>query len=282
MNKICYRSYDCPKCGLNLQIPYIVSGLHQVYSGKVICKTPACKDISKHFFKHLISEGIQWKWGKVPVPPKEKPVKPPKPPKAKKTVLQKKVFKSPETKKTLSASDQCNPREKKAIQGLLAGKSKKDALISAGYSKSIAETKPSKIFGKGRVQQTIQEILINEGVTEEKLAQTLAEGLDAKKVISAMVIAPGGEGMKDANSMTKDFIEVPDHDARHKFMVSGLKLHGHLQSSQGAGPAAGAPETYEQWRERMGLNRMTPQEALDKLMEKKAALLAREEAEGTK
>jgi len=34
--------------------------------------------------------------------------------------------------------------------------------------------------------------------------------MNSKKVISAMVIVSNGEGMKDANSMTRDFIEVDD------------------------------------------------------------------------
>jgi len=44
--------------------------------------------------------------------------------------------------------------------------------------------------------------------------------------ISAMVVASSGEGMKDANSMTKDFIEVPDYFARHKFLETALELRG--------------------------------------------------------
>jgi hypothetical protein len=268
MNKICYRSYDCPKCSLNQQIPFVVQGLYQIYSGRVRCITRGCGDISKRFFKHLINEKVQWKWGKVPDPQKEKPVKPPKPPKDKKAFRQKKVYKSPEKKKPASAWDQCNLREKKAIKGYLEGKSKKDALLSAGYSKSTAETKQSLIFGKVRIQKTIQELMEKSNLTDKRILDTLSDGLDANKVISALVIAPDGSGMKDAGSLTRDFVEVPDHDLRHKVAVTCLKLKGHLGDNSG-NPVAGPVETYEQWRQRVGLNDYSPEECLRRLQERR-------------
>lgn len=63
-----------------------------------------------------------------------------------------------------------------------------------------------------------------QGITDERIMKVLDEGLQADKVISAMVISLNGEGMKDANSMTKDFVEVPDHPTRHKFFDSACKL----------------------------------------------------------
>jgi hypothetical protein len=66
------------------------------------------------------------------------------------------------------------------------------------------------------VQDILQKFL-NSPRLKNRLIKVAEEGLRADKVISCNVIAPNGEGMKDANSMTKDFVDVPDHQARHKF-----------------------------------------------------------------
>lgn len=66
------------------------------------------------------------------------------------------------------------------------------------------------------VQDMLQRY-INSPKLKKKLIQVAQDGLEANKVISCNVIAKNGEGMSDANSMTKDFIDVPDHQARHKF-----------------------------------------------------------------
>lgn len=72
----------------------------------------------------------------------------------------------------------------------------------------------------------ISELMDNMGLTDHKLISKLSEGLEATKVISANVIAKNGEGMADANSMTKDFIDVPDMPTQHKFLDTALKLKG--------------------------------------------------------
>ncbi len=142
-------------------------------------------------------------------------------------------------------------REQKVVRNLISGMTKKDALLSAGYAESTATKKAEEIVGKSRIKKAIQKILEEQGMTDEKLAEVAVRGLDATKVISAMVIAPSGEGMKEANGITKDFIEVPDHDARHKFLVTGLKLKGHLKDKMAVDLNV---ETYEQRRKRLGLD----------------------------
>ena len=57
---------------------------------------------------------------------------------------------------------------------------------------------------------------------------------NANKVISCNVIAESGEGMKDANSMTKDFVDVPDLPTRLKAFELEQKLKGRLQSGASA------------------------------------------------
>lgn len=70
------------------------------------------------------------------------------------------------------------------------------------------------------------ELLDKAGATDKVIYQTLSDQLKANKVISCNVIAGDGEGMKDANSMTKDFVDVPDNTARHNAVNTCLKLKG--------------------------------------------------------
>lgn len=105
-----------------------------------------------------------------------------------------------------------------------------DALRQAGYAESTINKMAGPTLGGIGVKKAIEEALENSGITDELLTNKLKEGLDATKVISANVIAPDGEGMADANSMTKDFIDVPDFPTRHKYLETGLKLKGHLSN----------------------------------------------------
>lgn len=73
------------------------------------------------------------------------------------------------------------------------------------------------------------------GITRAKVYQKVCEGLDATKVISSNVIAQDGEGMKDANSMTKDFIEVPDFKERRESAKICLQLFGDLNNDADEG-----------------------------------------------
>lgn len=86
------------------------------------------------------------------------------------------------------------------------------------------------------IQQTLQRIrakcLRKSGASLLKTYKRVAEGLDATKTISANVIAPDGEGMADAHSMTKDFIDVPDFKERRESSKLCLQLHGHLNDDK--------------------------------------------------
>lgn len=148
----------------------------------------------------------------------------------------------------------------------------KDALIDAGYADSTADKAPSRILGNSRVKEAIADIMDRQGISDDCLVHVLKEGLQAKKVISAMVIKSSPDGiadeedeMKEADSMTKDFVEVDDYAVRHKYLETGLKLRGHLQKDKL--DVNLTIETYEQRRKRLGLDRMSPQEAYAKLLQ---------------
>lgn len=101
--------------------------------------------------------------------------------------------------------------------------------IKSGYSIATAKNATKVMEKCGEFDA----ILVNAGIDDVSLGKLIAEGLQANKVISCNVIANDGEGMKDANSMTKDFIDVPDWQVRHKFLETILKLTGKLKDNGG-------------------------------------------------
>jgi hypothetical protein len=123
-------------------------------------------------------------------------------------------------------------KERKLLQGIAKGLSVSAAARQAGYADSTSKVDVYKTLDKPRVQTAFLAILEKKGITDDKLGQVIADGLDANKVISANVIAPNGEGMADAHSMTKDFVEVPDHPTRHKFVDTVCKLKSHYPNEK--------------------------------------------------
>lgn len=167
-----------------------------------------------------------------------------------------------------------NLRERRLIKNLQDPRFKtmKDAMLGAGYAESTVSDHPGDILGKTRVKEAIKDIMDRQGITDDRLVTVLGEGLKATKVISAMVIKGSPDGiadeedeMKEADSMTKDFVEVDDFMARHKYLETGLKLRGHLQKD-GKLNVNLTIETYEQRRKRLGLDDMSPKEALAKYL----------------
>jgi len=70
--------------------------------------------------------------------------------------------------------------------------------------------------------------LIDRYCPDSLIGDTYLECMTATKVISANIIAKNGEGMADANSMTKDFVDVPDYPTRLKAADSVTKLKGYM------------------------------------------------------
>lgn len=65
------------------------------------------------------------------------------------------------------------------------------------------------------------------GVTDKELLNTLRDGLVAKRVVSARITG------KDADAQTDDFIEVDDHQTRHKYLETALRLKKRLGNDSG-------------------------------------------------
>jgi len=120
-----------------------------------------------------------------------------------------------------------NIRERKFVKSIIEGKSAAQAMRDAGYSERMAKSCASEKLVK--TSETIQQLMEKKGLTDDYLLQGLLEGTKATKNISCIVIAPNGEGQKDANSTTRDFVEVDDFPTRHKYLETGFKLKGHLR-----------------------------------------------------
>lgn len=105
-------------------------------------------------------------------------------------------------------------KQKQVAKNLVEkGSSVSQAMIDAGYSPRTARA-PSKVTkAKG-----FKELLDQMGVTDEKLAQVLNEGLEANKTV-----VMGKESQES-------FVDIqPDHPTRHKFLETGLRLRGYAK-----------------------------------------------------
>ena len=120
-----------------------------------------------------------------------------------------------------------NIRERKFIKAVVSGETPTEAMRIAGYKETTARFKSGAKLTK--VMPTIQQLMEKRGLTDDYLLQVAEEGLKATKVISANIIAKSGESMADANSMTKDFIDVEDYAVRHKYLETSLKVKGHMK-----------------------------------------------------
>ena len=127
---------------------------------------------------------------------------------------------------------QLTVKQRALVKGVASGMSITNAGIAAGYKPKNADRVASLALKRPQVASYLTNLMDRKGLTDSQLLTTLKEGLEANKVISATVILKAGdptvtERTADAKSM--DFIDVPDHPTRHKFLETGLKLRGHLQ-----------------------------------------------------
>jgi hypothetical protein len=113
-----------------------------------------------------------------------------------------------------SRAREASHRQCAYVKGVLSGKSKKQAALDAGYSRSTAENAWRKIESKASVQVLFRERLENTGVTDRFLARRIKEGLDATKLIHA--------------SRYDGEIVVPDYRQRLRMVELVCRLKGYL------------------------------------------------------
>ena len=71
-----------------------------------------------------------------------------------------------------------------------------------------------------KLENPIRFLMEQKGIDMSKLLDVMNSGLEARRVISAV------STNKDASGATSDFIEVPDHLTRHKYLETAGKWLG--------------------------------------------------------
>jgi hypothetical protein len=119
-------------------------------------------------------------------------------------------------------------REKRLLKYLATASSISEAMRLAGYAATTISsgTARRKTLENPRIIEEMNRM----GMNDTFCLKYLKDGFEANKVISAVIMSK--EAMKDADSMTKDFIEVPDFDCRHKYLTTALKLRGYLHDKK--------------------------------------------------
>lgn len=113
-------------------------------------------------------------------------------------------------------------RQHLAVDNIVAnGGNVTQAMLDAGYTPATANT-PQKLTESEGFRK-----LLEEKLPDSLLLKTHLEGLEANKVVSARAIRKSGDP-HDANEDTDDFIEVPDHPTRHKYLETAYKIKGKM------------------------------------------------------
>ena len=95
-------------------------------------------------------------------------------------------------------------REQAVVKGLLAGMSQKQAMLQAGYAESSSHRGLAHISSRSQIQSVIAQAMYKNGITPDKLAQRLAEGINQ-------------EDVDRANLM----------NSRHRYLETALRIGGH-------------------------------------------------------
>lgn len=94
------------------------------------------------------------------------------------------------------------PRKRKLIKGIVDGKTQRQSAIDAGYSPKSAESQASQILKDPKVQQSLQDMMDEAGLSNDILLSKHVELLHAKRG------------------------EVPDYQTQTKALEMALKLKG--------------------------------------------------------
>lgn len=115
------------------------------------------------------------------------------------------------------AKPKVSPKEAKLVQGVIAGKTKRQAAIDAGYTNSTPEaisSSASQTLKKLNVQDYYDELMAKHEITVERALKPISKALDAKKTVVT------GDGDNAS------YNEVDDLDMQLKGSDRALKLLG--------------------------------------------------------
>lgn len=124
-------------------------------------------------------------------------------------------------------------RRKKIIKAVAEGKTLQEAGIIAGLAPKSAESQVCKTLKNPQVQNALVSEMEKIGLGDACIAERLHTLIHGKKVISAVILAPGSDtDPADAGSMTKDFIEVDDNQAIAKGIELACKIKGQFAADK--------------------------------------------------
>lgn len=116
-------------------------------------------------------------------------------------------------------------RQQRAVEKLVekggTEKSMGEIMVAAGFSPETAKN-PTKLTESKGFQALVKQYL-----PDDLLLKVHKDGLEANKVVSARAKSKHGDPI-NADEDTDDFIEVPDHPTRAKFLELGYKIGGKL------------------------------------------------------
>lgn len=126
---------------------------------------------------------------------------------------------TPVQKRSLSKSPKAaKMRRKMVMQGLIEGKTVKDAAISAGYSPKSAGQQGHEILSHPEAQQVFARVMEAKGLTDELLAQKIRDLLDAQET-----------KYFQKDGIVTDQREVAALETQRKTAELATKLKGHLK-----------------------------------------------------
>ena len=105
-----------------------------------------------------------------------------------------------------------------AIKHIVAGDSASKAMRKAGYKPSVAKN-PQVLTRSKNFRETLEKF----GISDEKLAERLNEGLDAVTFIKTERV----EGICKNRLKTEDISAKPDYMTRHRYLETSIRLKGH-------------------------------------------------------
>lgn len=115
------------------------------------------------------------------------------------------------------------------IPAIVSGKkTKKAALLEAGYSENVADKQAEEVLGSAGVRDVLLKAMDKAGATIEKVAQAIGEGLTATKMhgVGGMMMSfdKGKDDKMKPSGIGHTEIEVPDFATRHKYVVTALEV----------------------------------------------------------
>ena len=269
------EEYTCPKCNERIKIPYEQRGSHKTFQPKIFC-SKCHKDISQPFSINLASQGIDFR---------------------KSTTVGKLSEKTSHTNETLpeelvtfqEALEKLSHKQRVFVVEYIKDFNGSRAALVAGYSKKNANVIASQNLIKLNISYALRCFFHERKISAQKTVEDIEKQIELiaftniTDIISfnqhgmtfikssediPVQFRPAIESVEFHETMTGISVKVKMRDS-----IAALKLLGQQKGMfQKDKKDNGKPiETYEKRRKRLGLDKMSPQEAFDKMMTEWAA-----------